>query len=419
MLEVRHFTLNMRNAASYVGLLILLIFINCSSFAQGDKNKYHIKTVVIDAGHGGKDPGASCKEGKEKDIALSVALKLGKYIETNFSDVKVIFTRKTDVFVELFKRAQIANTNKADLFICIHVNSSKKADPFGSETYVMGLHKTQGNLDVAMTENSVITKEDNYQNQYDGFNPRSPEAFIIFSLYQNAYLDQSLNFASKIQDQFSKRVGRTDRGVKQAGFLVLWKTSMPSVLTEIGFISNPDEAKFLLDDSNQDLIASGIFRAFRDYKNEMEGNAKSDQIKTPDNEQEMDNSAKTDNKTKDEIKIENSDNPIKKEETKENTDNNTDKLLSQTNNDTIVFRVQIMSSVKPIEIKPEDFKGLKGIEELNLDGSYKYTYGKAHSFEEIVKMQKEIKPQFPDAFVIAIKNGKKIPVNEAIKQTKN
>lgn len=419
---VGHLNLYIRNAASYVGLLILLIIINYSSFAQGDENKYHINTVVIDAGHGGKDPGAVIKSGgKEKDIALSIALKLGKYIETNFSDVKVVYTRKTDEFIELFKRAQIANTNNADLFICIHVNSSKKADPFGTETYVMGLHKTQGNLDVAMTENAVITKEDNYQNQYDGFDPHSPEAFIIFSLYQNAYLDQSLSIAAKIQDQFSKRVGRFDRGVKQAGFLVLWKTAMPSILIEVGFLSNPDEAKYLLNDTNQNFLASAIYRAFRDYKNEMEGNSNNTINTPPDKNQEKDNSIKTDNK--EEAKIENTDTNAKKDEVKENTNNDfqksAEKLLPQINNDTIIFRVQVISSVKPLEIKPENFKGLAGIEEFNLDGSYKYTFGKAFIFEEIVKIQKEIKAQYPDAFVIAIKNGKKIPVNEAIKQTKN
>ncbi len=404
-----HFSLNLRNAASYVGFLLLLIFINCSVLAQSNGKKYQIKTVVIDAGHGGKDPGAICKNGKEKDIALSVALKLGKFIETSFSEVKVIYTRKTDDFVELYKRAQIANSNKADLFICIHVNSSKKPDPYGTETYVMGLHKTQGNLDVAMTENSVITKEDNFQNQYDGFDPHSPEAFIIFSLYQNAYLDQSLNLAAKIQEQFSKRVGRLDRGVKQAGFLVLWKTAMPGILTEIGFISNPDDAKFLLNDTNQTYMASAIFRAFKEYKNEMEGNSADDSKNKniePENQEENNENA-IENK-KDTLKINNVVTDFKQSDETE-----------QQSNDTIIFRVQIASSVKPIIIKPENFKGLTGVSELNIDGSYKYTFAKAYSFEEIVKYQKEVKSQYPDAFIIAIKNGKKIPVNEAIKQTKN
>ena len=402
----------MRNATLYIGFLLLLIFINSSVSAQTDDKKYKIKTVVIDAGHGGKDPGACIKDGKEKDIALSVALKLGKLIETNLSDVKVVYTRKTDDFVELFKRAQIANSNKADLFICIHVNSSKKTEPYGTETYVMGLHKTQGNLDVAMTENSVITKEDNFQHQYDGFDPHSPEAFIIFSLYQNAFLDQSLNFAAKIQEQFSKRVHRFDRGVKQAGFLVLWKTSMPSILTEIGFISNADEAKFLLNDTNQTYIASAIYRAFRDYKNEMEGNP-------PDNTEEKDIVAPPD---KDKTNANNNSVEIKVDTVKKDLPvavvyGKNDAELNQ--GDTIVFRVQVASSVKPIPVNVESFKGLSGIKEFYIDGSYKYTFAKAFTFEEIVNYQKEIKAQYPDAFIIATKGGKKIPVNEAIKQTKN
>ena len=404
--------LNIRNAALCIGLLLLLNFINYSGSAQNGKKDYKIKTVVIDAGHGGKDPGACIKDGKEKDIVLSVALKLGKLIESNFSDVKVVYTRKTDDFVELFKRAQIANSNKADLFICIHVNSSKKSEPYGTETYVMGLHKTQGNLDVAMTENSVITKEDNFQHQYDGFDPHSPEAFIIFSLYQNAYLDQSLSFAAKIQQQFTNRVGRFDRGVKQAGFLVLWKTSMPSVLTEIGFISNPDEAKFLLNDTNQTYIASGIYRAFRDYKNEMEGNSDD---KSDINELLPENIINNVNNTSIQ-------NEIKKDTVKVATIVTEIKGIHDVelnSGDTIVFRVQVTSSVKSIKVSPDNFKGLVGVKEFYIDGSYKYTFAKAYTFEEIVKYQKEIKAQYPDAFIIALKNGKKIPVNDAIKQTKN
>ena len=390
----------MRIATSYAGLLFLLIFINFNSFAQTSENKFHIKTVVIDAGHGGKDPGAVGNKGKEKNITLAVALKLGKYIETNFKDVKVIYTRKTDEFIELFKRAQIANINKADLFICIHVNSSKKKESFGTETYVMGLHKTEGNLEVAMTENAVITKEDNYQNQYEGFDPYSPEAFIIFSLYQNAYLDQSLKIATKIQEQFSKRVARLDRGVKQAGFLVLWKTSMPSILTEIGFLSNADEAKFLLNDTNQNLIAFAIYRAFKDYKNEMEGNTQGNtEISDKDDNVSVNGSNTENNETGFQKSIEN--------------------MITQINNDTVYFRVQIMSSIKKLNVGSENFNGIKGVEEINIDGCYKYIYGKTTTFDEISKVQKEIKQQYPDAFIIAIKNGKKIPVNEAIKQTKN
>jgi len=391
-----------RKAIICKGLLLLLIIFNLKINAQNVENNYKLKTVVIDAGHGGKDPGAVANKGKEKDITLAVSLKLGKYIENNCKDVKVIYTRKKDEFVELFKRAQIANTNNADLFICIHVNSSKKTDPYGTETYVMGLHKTQGNLDVAMTENSVITKEDNYQNQYDGFDPHSPEAFIIFSLFQNAYLDQSLNFAAKIQEQFSQKAKRLDRGVKQAGFLVLWKTSMPSILTEIGFLSNAEEAQYLLNDTNQNHIALSLFNAFKKYKKELEGITES--IEVIENTEVIENV--------------NNGVPINKTDTASN--NLTLFPNYATNNtDSIYFYVQIMSSVKKINAKSEQFKGVKNICELNIDSCYKYTYGKSTVFSEILKIQKEIKTQFPDAFIIAIKGGKKIQVNEAIKQTKN
>ena len=391
-----------RKAIICKGLLLLLIIFNLKINAQNVENNYKLKTVVIDAGHGGKDPGAVANKGKEKDITLAVSLKLGKYIENNCKDVKVIYTRKKDEFVELFKRAQIANTNNADLFICVHVNSSKKTYPYGTETYVMGLHKTQGNLDVAMTENSVITKEDNYQNQYDGFDPHSPEAFIIFSLFQNAYLDQSLNFAAKIQEQFSQKAKRLDRGVKQAGFLVLWKTSMPSILTEIGFLSNAEEAQYLLNDTNQNHIALSLFNAFKKYKKELEGITES--IEVIENTEVIENV--------------NNGVPINKTDTASNNLTLFPNYATK-NTDSIYFYVQIMSSVKKINAKSEQFKGVKNICELNIDGCYKYTYGKSTVFSEILKIQKEIKTQFPDAFIIAIKGGKKIQVNEAIKQTKN
>jgi N-acetylmuramoyl-L-alanine amidase len=232
--------------------------------------EYTVDTIIIDAGHGGKDPGAVGKKGKEKDIALKVALKLGGYIEKNIPGVKVVYTRKDDRFIELYDRAEIANKNKADLFISIHVNASTSAAPYGTETYVMGLHKTEGNLDVAKRENSVILLDQNNAERYEGFDPGSPESYILFSLSQNAYLESSLSFADKIEKQFKNRAGRRSLGVKQAGFWVLWKTSMPAVLVETGFISNPKEEEFLLSDNGQDLLASGIYRAFKEYKAQQE-----------------------------------------------------------------------------------------------------------------------------------------------------
>jgi N-acetylmuramoyl-L-alanine amidase len=227
-------------------------------------------TVVIDAGHGGHDPGTRGKKVKEKDIALKIALKLGAYIEKNLIDVKVIYTRKNDRYLALDERADIANKNKADLFICIHANAIVSAKAYGTETYVMGLSKENGNFEIAKRENSVILLDENHEERYEGFDPSSPESYILFSLTQSAYQENSLKFAQKVEEQFKNKVGRVSRGVKQAGFMVLWLTTMPSVLIETGFLSYPKEEDFLMSDKGQDLIASGIFRALKDYKLQLE-----------------------------------------------------------------------------------------------------------------------------------------------------
>ncbi len=233
-------------------------------------NTFAIKTIVIDAGHGGKDPGA-IGPGKtnEKDVALAVALKLGEEIHKNFPDINIIYTRKTDVFVELHERADIANKNKADLFICIHCNSSPVPSTYGTSTYVLGLHRTEANLEVAKRENSVILLEGDRDKNYE-FDPNSPEGNIIMSMKQNAFLDQSIDFASKIEAQFENTAKRKSLGVKQAGFYVLYKTAMPSLLSEIGFVSNVEEEKFLKSTKGQETIAGALLKAFTDYKFEME-----------------------------------------------------------------------------------------------------------------------------------------------------
>lgn len=245
---------------------ILKIF--CLLFFAFVSISFSQKVVVIDAGHGGKDPGAQGKHSDEKDITLAVALKVGHYLEQNVDNVKVIYTRKTDVFVPLNERADIANRNNADLFVSIHVNSTDDKRVHGAETYVMGLHKSKDNLDIAIKENSVILLEKDYKNKYNDFDPTSPEAYIVLNLYQNEYLDMSLDLAEKIQTQFRERAKRKDLGVRQAGFLVLWRTTMPSVLIEIGFISNPTEERYLNSQYGQDIIASAIYRAIRDYLKE-------------------------------------------------------------------------------------------------------------------------------------------------------
>ena len=251
--------------------ILFIAFVFAFVFADANKAVL-IKTVVIDAGHGGKDPGASSKSGKihEKDVALTVALKLGSYIEKNFPEVNVIYTRKTDVFLELHERAEIANKAKADLFIAIHCNASTNEDIYGTSTYVLGLHRTEANLEVAKRENSVILLEDDRDKNYE-FDPNTPEGHIIMSMKQNAFLDQSIDFASKTEHEFGTYSKRKSLGVKQAGFYVLYKTAMPSLLCEIGFISNPEEEKFLVSPKGQELVATGLSNAFGGYKEQMEG----------------------------------------------------------------------------------------------------------------------------------------------------
>ena len=256
----------MRTLVFSFGLCLLLV---ATAFSPLNRKTFRLRTVVIDAGHGGKDPGCHGKSAKEAEIALKVALELGSLIEKNVPDVKVVYTRKTDVFVELHDRAGIANKNNADLFISIHCNSGNSS-AFGTETYTMGLHTSDGNLRVAKRENSVILQEDNYKEKYDGFDPNSAQGHILFSLYQNAYINNSLRFAGHVEEEFKKRVGRSSRGVKQAGLLVLWKSAMPSALIEVGFLTNAAEEKYLNDKSGQTYIASGIYRAFKTYKQEIE-----------------------------------------------------------------------------------------------------------------------------------------------------
>ena len=253
--------------STLLNLLIIVILTPFSLHAAGEK----VSTIVIDPGHGGKDAGAVGKNCYEKDIALKVALKFGELINQNFPDVKVIYTRKDDRFVELRQRGRIANQNHADLFVSIHCNSTEGKEAKGVETWIMGNHKNDANLKVAQLENSAILQEQNHEANYDNFDPNSPDAYIIFSLYQNAFMDQSLGFAAKLQEQYGQRVPSPNRGIKQAGFLVLWSCALPSVLTEIGFISNPTEEKFLNSEDGQLKIATSLFNAFKEYKYQVEG----------------------------------------------------------------------------------------------------------------------------------------------------
>ncbi|MBS0000124.1 MAG: N-acetylmuramoyl-L-alanine amidase [Cyclobacteriaceae bacterium] len=273
--KVIQITFNNRTIVRNIALIPCLAFlILMASFKTAGVIEYKVDKVVIDAGHGGKDPGTHGLISEEKDIALKIALELGRIIKDNLKDVEVIYTRNNDTFVELDDRANMANKKDADVFISIHCNSVPRNQHliYGTETYVMGQHTSEGNFEVTKRENSVILLEKDYEERYEGFDPKSPESLILFSLYQNAYINNSLNLADKIEHQFSKRVGRNSRGVRQAGFWVLWRTSMPSVLIEVGYLSNPKEEKYLNDELGQVYLASGIFRAFRDYKDELESN---------------------------------------------------------------------------------------------------------------------------------------------------
>jgi N-acetylmuramoyl-L-alanine amidase len=375
---------------------ILLLLASVPAELTADRRGF-VRTVVIDPGHGGKDPGALGSKVKEKDIVLSISLKLGEYIKQNFSDVKVIYTRDTDEFIELHRRAQIANENHADLFISIHCNSAPSSSAYGSETFVMGLHRSRANLEVAKKENASILYEDNYLETYDGYDPNSPESNIIFTLFQNAYLNQSLDMATLVQDQFRERARRVDRGVKQDGFLVLYRATMPAILVEAGFLSNSREEAYLASDEGQSHIASAIFRAFRDYK------TRQDLLAASYDPQLL---AQANTET-----AEASSGVIQPAQTITPEANETLPDDSE-----IVFKVQFAStSVKRPPDAPE-FNGLQQVEYYFQDGLYKYTVGNEKSLEEAAAIQSQVQMAgFKDAFVVAFHNNQRITPAEAIR----
>jgi len=373
-------------------ILCLLYFFVNSTYAQ------KVNTVVLDAGHGGHDTGALGKNSREKDIALAIVLKLRDYIHENMKDVKVVLTRSDDTFVELYRRAHIANENKADLFISIHCNSTKSPSAFGVETFVMGLHKSQANLAVAKAENAAILLEDDYVEKYDGFDPNSPEGNIFFSMMQNAFLDKSLAFAGKVQHQLVDNLHMLNRGVKQAGFLVLYKTAMPGVLIETGFISNAKDEKFLLSENGQEQMAQAIFKALRDYKNQVE--------KKPNVREDVDSLIKG-------IQVREIAGP-KKEVNKKNDSVS----VQRTEPNVVSYRVQFALYT---ESKPVDSKIFNGIDNVKMyfhSGSYKYTSGDFNTMEAALQRRKEmIAKGYKDAFVVAFKGKERISNDEAKRLT--
>ncbi len=450
----------------------------CFSFTTVKGKTGLIKTIVIDAGHGGRDPGCNGVHSKEKDISLSVALKLGKLIEAHMPDVKVIYTRTTDVFVDLEERAQIANRAKADLFISIHCNAAGKVVtykdpktgktkvkmrknskgkmvpvettnpiPFGSETYVMGLKNEEGKMKVAQRENSVIYLEDDYETKYGGFDPDSEESYIIMSNYTSAYVIQSAKLALKIQDEYKTKAGRIDKGVHRQSIWVLWRTAMPSILTEIGYLTNPLEEDFLASSKGQDYISKAIYRGLRKYKDELEG-IKREYNDELENQEPLENeNIKAGNipgqKPKNEDE-ENAEPEVKKdslivqpkEETKQEAkkgnqsiaktnETKKDSLVSVEINDTlkkndasveVIFKVQFASSDVELNLKDQKFASIKNASFYKLNNVFKYTSGSFNQISEASAHQNELRQNgFKDCFVVAFKNNTRIDINEAKK----
>lgn len=355
---------------------ILLNTVLLTFYSVDGQSQNLVDRIVIDAGHGGKDPGAIGKNSREKDIALSIALKVGKLIETDLKDVNLIYTRKTDVFIPLNTRANIANNFKADLFISIHCNSVPSSQPRGSETYIMGMHKSEANLQVAMAENSAILLEDDYKTNYEGFDPSSTESHIIFNFFQNSFQTQNIEIATAIQLEFKNNTAMKDRGVKQAGFWVLYKTAMPGILIELGFLSNPIEEAYLLSTKGQNQMAQAIFNALKVYKfkhDEME------QLKFTSNAYQIPN-AIIDNSEK------------------------------------VSFRVQFLSLSSEKKLTENKYEQLSDIKTNFYQGMYRYTSGDTPDFNEAVKMQNQIRKMgFADAFIVAIYKGERISISEAKK----
>lgn len=375
----------MKRSFIIINFIIILLSVTINIYAG---NKTFV--VVIDPGHGGHDIGAPGIKTNEKTINLAVALKLGKLIEQNYSDVKVIYTRKTDKFIELRERANIANRAKADLFISIHANSLDKKNKqrtkiSGASTYTLGLDRSDENLEVAKRENSVILLEDNHTSRYEGFDPNSTESYIIFEMMQNKYMAHSVEFASYIQNEFKQTANRIDRGVRQGALLVLRETSMPGVLVELDFICNPNQEKFMSSEQGQQKLARSIYNAFKQYRNTL-NKQKSAFVETENNpESGSEEFYATE----------------KQSPTTESTIKNT-KSTNVSEKGTILYKIQILASPTKIKENSSQFKGLSPVSYFKENGLYKYTYKESKSLQEIKKHLPTVRKKFKDAFIIKV-----------------
>ena len=424
-------------------LSVLLILFCCLTVGVlAAKQKF---TLVIDAGHGGKDAGALGKYSKEKNINLNVALAFGRYVEQNCPDVRVIYTRKTDVFIPLHERAAIANRNKADVFISIHTNAVASRRPIsGLETYTMGMRRSDEKLSAAMRENDVVLIEDDYKQHYSGFDPRSPESYIIFEMINDANMLQSVELAKSIQRQVCRTANRPNKGVKQDAFLVLRETSMPACLIELGYITTPSEEAYLNNKSNVDVMGKGIYQAFVEYKAKAQGKTPPVSQDKNDNEathkeQPAQQDTTAEKNTKEETPKDSSkENPKEtpKETPKDASAAPKDSTAAPQNTATAepsaksssatpapkselpVFKVQFMASSTRMKDGDKRFKGLKNVDCYKEGEMWKYTVGCTSDYSEIKKLRTEVVKTFPQAFIIAFKNGEKMDVQQAIKEVR-
>ena len=406
---------------SFSILIVLFTLFNFQGFCLNPDKKPKTFVVTIDPGHGGKDPGATGKKTVEKKLTLAIGLKVGHYIESMMDNVKVVYTRSTDVFIPLDERANIANQNRSDLFISIHVDGFKSSTPKGTSSFVMGTSKTSVNFDLVKRENRVITLEDNYQEKYENFDPNDPASYIKFNLYQSVNLKQSLLFATLVQDELRVKAQRVDRGVSQEPFMVLWRTTMPSVLVETGFISNPQEEEFLITENGQNIIATSIFTAIRKYRQDLDDSdedkagistarqsdsfaqerlnriIEAERIRTEQFQTEKDTARPG--------SLESKGTPVKV---------NVENKNSTPKAGEIEFRIQILASTRPLAPSAPDFKGRKGFEAIKLDGYYKYMTRPVKTYPEALALRKELSTLFKGAFIVAFKGGIRVPLNEAV-----
>lgn len=400
-------------------LLALMCMLVVTAFAANKRF-----TLVIDPGHGGHDAGARGAISMEKNINLTVALRFGKYVEQNMPEVRVIYTRKQDVFIPLHERANIANRANADLFISVHTNALPAGKVArGFETYTLGMHRAKDNLDVAMRENSVISMEKGFEQTYEGFDPKSSESYIIFEFIQGKNMERSVDLARMIQRSVCDSGCRPDKGVHQAGFLVLRETSMPSCLIELGFITTPDEERLLNDNAKVDDIAKGIYEAFAKYKNKYDRSVSVPYRAADRQESTLPKIVPDSYKEEAETRRVKKQEPVRRTRAPktDDSDRKADTVASQSRNapkDAPVFKLQIFVSSRNLRKGDAHFKGETEFDSFQEGNLVKYTLGASTNYNEIYRLRKEKMEKFPEAFIIAFKNGKKYDVNQAIREFK-